>query len=72
MKTSRKDLLKTAKLLGAVDLNTCPNSLNEIQSYVVIAYSVGEYGLTAKLIFDPNNKKFYFITERNYILFSLN
>lgn len=72
MKTSRKDLLKTAKLLEAVDLNKCPDLLDEIQSYIVVAYSIGEYGLTAKLIFDSDNKKFYFVSERNYILFSLN
>lgn len=71
MRTSKKDLLKTAKLLGAICLSKYPESLDELQSCITVGYSVGKYGLTAKLIFDTDNKNFYFIGERNGILFSL-
>lgn len=71
MKTSKKDLLKTAKLLEAIDLSEHPDWLDSIRPHVVVARSVGKYGFTAKLIFSLSNKKFYFASERNGILFEL-
>ena len=71
MKTSKKDLLKTAKLLGAVDLTANYELIDQIRPYTLVAYSVGRDGITSKLVYSSADERFYYAQERSVELFAL-
>lgn len=71
MKTSKKDLLKTAKLLKAVDLTANYKLIEQIRPYTLVAYSVGKDGITSKLVYSSVDNRFYYAPERSTELFAL-
>lgn len=68
MKTSRKELLQKARELHATEVT---DDVDGIRPYSVIAYSVGAYGITAKLVYSHVTNVFYYAPHRNSALFAL-
>lgn len=71
MKTNRKDLLKTAKLLKAVDLTANYELIGQIRPYTLVAYSMGKDGVTSKLVYSSIDNRFYYAPNRSAELFAL-